>query len=217
MHDVKQISMFASIQWLQIGYGVAHTNIYFGSNQIQFQGPGATAEYIPHAGLDTSLTSTLLIRLIPSWTCSKSIIMWMAAAWIQQSPPNLSPVSPSQDCVYTIQPFILKCNLSVLSQVHQQMLWPTTTQMEMLLWLQSKQIIMTPEVSLMISHQKQRYSQPPGYSTIILCFSSSYIAVMWYALIFAKGRAKSCAPSEVCWYPTSMTPRTTKQLVHWCR
>ena len=47
---------------------------------------GATAEYKPHAGLDTSLTSTSLIWLIPSWTCFKSIIMRMAAAWIRQSP-----------------------------------------------------------------------------------------------------------------------------------
>ena len=40
----------------------------------------------PHAGLDTSLTSTSLIQLIPSWTCFKSIIMRMAVAWIRQSP-----------------------------------------------------------------------------------------------------------------------------------
>ena len=33
---------------------------------------GATAEYIPHAGLDTSLTSTSLMRLISFWTRSKS-------------------------------------------------------------------------------------------------------------------------------------------------
>ena len=33
---------------------------------------GTTAEYIRHAGLDTSLTSTSLIQLILSWTCSKS-------------------------------------------------------------------------------------------------------------------------------------------------
>ena len=44
---------------------------------------GAIAEYIPHVGLDTSLTSTSLMRLIPSWTCSKSIIMWMAVGWLQ--------------------------------------------------------------------------------------------------------------------------------------
>ena len=50
---------------------------------------GATAEYKPHAGLDTSLyTSTSLIQLTPSWSCYKSIIMWMAMAWIRQSPPR---------------------------------------------------------------------------------------------------------------------------------
>ena len=49
---------------------------------------GTTAEYIPHAGVDTSLTSTSLMRLIPFWTCSKSIIMWKAAYWIQQLPQS---------------------------------------------------------------------------------------------------------------------------------
>ena len=41
---------------------------------------GATAEYIPHAGLNTSLMSTSLIWLIPSWTCYKSTIIWIAAS-----------------------------------------------------------------------------------------------------------------------------------------
>ena len=37
----------------------------------------------------SSLTSTSVMPLIPFWTCSKSIIMWMAPYWIQQLPQIL--------------------------------------------------------------------------------------------------------------------------------
>ena len=43
---------------------------------------GATAEYISHAGLDTSLTLTSLIRLMPSRICSKSILIWCLSSYL---------------------------------------------------------------------------------------------------------------------------------------